>query len=236
MKSEILGALWHDTPRHASRSGAPAAACAPIPCWLFAWLTLPLDAAALEAELARAGFETLRLASEAPDRRSFLLRPDLGRTLDAASRELLTDRARQGAARDLCIVVSAGLSALAAERQATPLLTALAPLLAARSLTTHPVLVAPYARVKIADEIGEILGARHSLIVLGERPGLSSPDSLGAYLTHQPRAACTDADRNCVSNIRPQGMPAKQAAQHLADLILASTQRGLSGIALKLNS
>jgi len=197
---------------------------------------LPLDSAALEAELARAGFETVRLASEALDRRSFLLRPDLGRTLDAASRTLLTLRARHSTAPDLCIVVSDGLSALAAERQATPLLVALAPLLAARSVTTHPVLVVPYARVKIADEIGEILGARHSLVLLGERPGLSSPDSLGAYLTHRPRAACTDADRNCVSNIRPQGMPAKEAAQHLAELIFASTQHGLSGVALRLNT
>ena len=197
---------------------------------------LPLDTAALQAELERAGFETFRLTSQAVDRRSFLLRPDLGRTLDAESQVALSERASAWGARDLCIVVSDGLSALAAERQVTPLLAALTPLLAARGVATYPVLLAPYSRVKIADQIGEILGARHSLILLGERPGLSSPDSLGAYLTYRPRAACTDADRNCVSNIRPEGMPATDAAQLLANVLLESTQRGLSGVALRLNA
>jgi ethanolamine ammonia-lyase small subunit len=116
------------------------------------------------------------------------------------------------------------------------LLVALTPLLVARGVTSYPVLIAPYARVKIADQIGETLGARHSLILLGERPGLSSPESLGAYVTYRPRAACTDADRNCVSNIRPEGMPAADAAQLLADVLLESAQRGLSGVALKLNA
>ncbi len=199
-------------------------------------VALPLDTAALQGELERAGFETFRLASEAVDRRSFLLRPDLGRTLDGSSQAALAARGAHWGARDLCIVVSDGLSALAAERQVTPLLTALAPLLAARSVTTYPLLIVPYARVKIADQIGETLGARHSLILLGERPGLSSPDSLGAYLTYHPRAACTDADRNCVSNIRPEGMPAPAAAQLLAEILLESAHRGLSGVALRLNA
>ncbi len=199
-------------------------------------VALPMDTAALQGELERAGFPTFRLASEAVDRRSFLLRPDLGRSLDAPSQAALVARSADWGARDLCIVVSDGLSALAAERQVTPLLVALTPLLAARGVTLYPVFIAPYARVKIADQIGETLGARHSLILLGERPGLSSPDSLGAYLTYRPRAACSDADRNCVSNIRPEGMPAAAAAQLLADVLLESAQRGSSGVALKLNA
>ena len=198
---------------------------------------LPLDAQALTRDLESAGFETVSVHSQAADRRSFLLRPDLGRALHPDSRAALAVRAAEWGQRDLCVVVSDGLSALAAERQVTPLLLALKPLLAARGVTLYPVLLAPFARVKLADEIGELLRARQSLILLGERPGLSSPDSLGAYLTYQPRAACTDADRNCVSNIRPEGMPALNAAQLLADVLYESAQRGLSGVALlKLNA
>lgn len=197
---------------------------------------LPFDAAALEQELARAGLETFRLETGAGDRASFLLRPDLGRRLSAASRAALVAQAKLWDARDLCIVISDGLSALAAERQVPPLLAALTPLLVARGISSYPILLAPFARVKLADEVGEALGARHSLILLGERPGLSSPDSLGAYLTFQPRETCSDADRNCVSNIRPEGLPHDAAAQILADLLTESTQRGLSGVALKLKA
>jgi ethanolamine ammonia-lyase small subunit len=197
---------------------------------------LPFDANALERELGQAGHETFRLETGAVDRGSFLLRPDLGRRLSAASRAALEARAVLWGTRDLCIVVSDGLSALAAERQVPPLLARLAPLLAARSVSSYPILVAPFARVKLADEVGQTLGARHSLILLGERPGLSSPDSLGAYLTFNPREACSDADRNCVSNIRPEGLAHDAAAQVLADLLTESAKRGLSGVALKLKA
>jgi ethanolamine ammonia-lyase small subunit len=197
---------------------------------------LPFDVDALEQALLQAGLETFRLETRAVDRRSFLLRPDQGRSLSAESSAALTVRAQGWGARDLCIVVSDGLSSLAAERQVAPLLAALIPLLRAQGVSMYPVLVAPFARVKLADVVGEVLAARHSLILLGERPGLSSPDSLGAYLTFRPRAACTDADRNCVSNIRPEGLPAADAARGLADLLLESTRRGLSGVALKLKA
>ncbi len=197
-------------------------------------VALPFDAAALQAELSQNGIETFPLRTRAGDRRSFLLRPDLGRSLDPEAHAALL--AQHFGPRDLCVVVSDGLSALAAERQVAPLLAALWPLLTAQGVSLYPVLVAPFARVKLADEVGETLAARHSLILLGERPGLSSPDSLGAYLTFRPRAECTDADRNCVSNIRPEGLPHGDAAQLLAATLRESAARGLSGIALKLRA
>ena len=196
---------------------------------------LSFDAQRVSAQLAATGIETLVLESQAADRRTFLVRPDLGRQLHEKSRALLSARRDAWGKRDLCIVVSDGLSALAAERQVAPLLRELVPLLAARGVSMYPVFVTPFARVKLADEVGEALGARQSLILLGERPGLSSPDSLGAYATFLPRAECSDADRNCVSNIRAEGLPCADAAQKLAELLLESSRRELSGVALKLS-
>lgn len=191
----------------------------------------PLEGESLVAALERGGLPTQTVATLARDRRTFLLRPDLGRALDPGAAARLTEERTAWGARDLVIIVSDGLSALAAERQAAPLLHALAPRLTGFSL--YPVLVAPYARVKLADEVGELLGARQSLILLGERPGLTAPDSLGAYLTYRPRRSCTDADRNCVSNIRPEGLPIERAAELLAALLTASAKRQLSGVGLK---
>jgi len=130
-------------------------------------------------------------------------------------------------------MVSDGLSALAAEIQAGPLLAELLPLLGRAGWTICPIFVVPYARVKLQDEIGEILAVRHALALLGERPGLGSPDSLGAYFTYQPRWDKTDADRNCVSNIRPQGLPPAEAARKLAQLLFQSEAQRCSGVKLK---
>lgn len=175
---------------------------------------------------------TRRLTTAAPDRLTYLLRPDLGRRLAPESRREL-EAYRDGAGkRDLAILVSDGLSALAAERHAAPVVAALQPLL--EGWLIHPVFVAPFARVKLQDEVGELLGARHTLILLGERPGLGAPDSLGAYFTYLPRADRTDADRNCVSNIRPEGLPPDEAAAVLAGLLAASARQGVSGVALKI--
>jgi ethanolamine ammonia-lyase small subunit len=199
-------------------------------------VALPFDVTRVESALVAAGNDIFRLTTAAADRRSFLQRPDLGRVLQAESRSALVAGQPAWGARELCIVVSDGLSSLAAERQVLPLLTALMPLLGVQGISSYPVFVAPFARVKLADEVGEVLGARLSLILLGERPGLSSPDSLGAYVTFHPRAACTDADRNCVSNIRPEGLPHAEAARHLANILRESGSRGVSGVALKLNA
>jgi ethanolamine ammonia-lyase small subunit len=191
----------------------------------------PLAAQSLALALAGFGLQTLVLSTLARDRRTFLLRPDLGRALAPSSAERLGQERQAGGERDLVVIVSDGLSALAAERQVAPLLEALLPRLSAFSL--YPLLIAPYARVKLGDEVGELLGARQSLILLGERPGLTAPDSLGAYLTYRPHRGCTDADRNCVSNIRPEGLTPARAAETIAALLTASVERRLSGVALK---
>lgn len=196
---------------------------------------LAFEAQALTEKLGSARIETFRVETQAANRRAFLLRPDLGRSLHAESRARLDAACVQWGKRDLCIIVSDGLSALAAERQVAPLLQALVPRLLAQGITLYPVFVAPFARVKLADDVGELLGARFSLILLGERPGLSSPDSLGAYLTFQPSQARTDADRNCVSNIRAEGLPCADAARVIAELLSESARLGTSGVALKLS-
>ena len=199
---------------------------------------LPLDVPALTADLLAAllaapqptGGPVIALRSRAPDRAAYLRRPDWGRQLDAASADRL--QALAGGPVDLAVVVADGLSALAAQRHAPTLLAALSTALAG-SLTLAPLVIATQARVALGDEIGALLQARLVLVLLGERPGLSSTDSLGAYLTHAPHIGCSDAQRNCVSNIRPAGLAPAAAAQRIAWLLREALRRRLSGIALK---
>jgi len=186
---------------------------------------LPLDAAALSAELRAQGLAPVQVASRADSRVAYLTRPDLGRQLDAASRDALDG----GAASGLCIVVADGLSAIAAQRHAAPLLAELA----RAGVVADRVVVATQARVALGDEIGERVGASLVLVLIGERPGLSSPDSLGAYLTWAPKAGRVDSERNCVSNIRPEGLPLAHAAARLAWLVRESQRRRVTGIGLK---
>jgi ethanolamine ammonia-lyase small subunit len=133
----------------------------------------------------------------------------------------------------LVIVVADGLSSLAATEHTPPVLAVLLPLLGQSGWVLAPVVVANRGRVALQDEIGELFGARLSLILLGERPGLSAADSLGAYFTYAPRPGLTDAARNCVSNIRPEGLPTGEAAHKLFHLMTQSRQRSLSGVDLK---
>ena len=192
---------------------------------------LPLDEAALRAGLIEDGWpEPMTVRSRAGTRAEYLRRPDLGRRLDAADAAAL--RSRADAPVDLALMLGDGLSAAALQAHARPLLRALREALAQRMSQAPPVL-ALQARVALGDEIGELLQARLVLVLIGERPGLSSPDSLGAYLTYGPAVGRHDAQRNCVSNIRPVGLAPALAAQRLAWLIQASLRRGLSGIALK---
>jgi ethanolamine ammonia-lyase small subunit len=184
-------------------------------------------AAALQAR----GFATLSLRSAAPDRATYLKRPDLGRQLDPASQAAL-QALEAGEAPDLALVVADGLSALAAERHAAPLLGALHTALGT-GWRWAPVVVVQQARVAIGDPIGHALGAALVVVLIGERPGLSSPDSLGVYLTWAPRPGCSDAERNCISNVRPEGLPVAAAAVRLAWLLQQARQRRLSGVALK---
>ena len=187
---------------------------------------LPLDVEALLADLRAAGVaEPLRVASRAASRVEYLTRPDLGRQLAPRDREVLEAAGAGG----LCIVIGDGLSAIAAQRHAAPLLAELAK----AGVAPDRVVVATQARVALGDEIGELTGASLVLMLVGERPGLSSPDSLGAYLTWAPRTGRADSERNCVSNIRPEGLPLARAAARIAWLVNESRRRRVTGIALK---
>ncbi len=134
---------------------------------------------------------------------------------------------------DVVIVIGDGLSATAVEVNAVPLVTALVPRLAAAGLMLGPLVIATQARVAVGDEIGAMLGARLVIVLIGERPGLSAADSLGAYLTYAPRIGRTDAERNCVSNIREAGLGPARAAHTIAWLAIQATVRTLTGVALK---
>ena len=173
----------------------------------------------------------LQLHSAADNRQIYLQRPDLGRTLNHASRELLLQRAAQPC--DLAIVIADGLSALAIEHNALPFLQALARRLAPDFWTVAPVSIVCQARVAVGDEIGQQLLARAVLVLIGERPGLSSPDSMGLYLSWGPRTGLLDAERNCVSNVRRGGLDYDVAAGKLQYLLTQSRLLGLSGVALK---
>ncbi len=188
---------------------------------------LPLAVSSLVLELKQRGLSSIALASAAGDRDEYLKRPDLGRRLNEESRERLTTlRAEYEAA----FVIADGLSALAAHRHAGPLLDLL---LRDLDWRIAPVAIVEQGRVAIGDEIGELLGARMIVVLIGERPGLSSPDSLGAYLTWQPRPGRTDAERNCVSNIRAEGLSYATAAHKLLFLMNESRRLKLSGVQLK---
>lgn len=198
----------------------------------------PLDRPALLAALASLGLPQAELASRARDRREFLLRPDLGRTLDEASLERLAALAREAHAQgtprpDLVLVLSEGLSAVALERQALPFLQAFLPLARARGLALAPLCHVAQGRVAVGDDVGRALDALAVAVLIGERPGLSAPDSMGVYLTYGPRRGLTDAARNCISNVRPEGLPHARAALTLDHLLAKALALGFSGVDLK---
>ncbi|MGA3398415.1 MAG: ethanolamine ammonia-lyase subunit EutC [Acetobacteraceae bacterium] len=186
-----------------------------------------LDVAALQAELTQAGIDSLAVRSAAPDRQTYLRRPDLGRRLLDADRPHLP--AAPGA---MLFVVCDGLSAVAVQRHAAALLACVIPTLRAVA-PVAPVVIATQGRVALGDDIGGTMGAEAVAVLIGERPGLSAADSLGIYLTWQPRPGRTDAERNCISNIRPAGLPVAQAAAKLLWLIEAMRRLRLTGVTLK---
>ena len=167
-------------------------------------VNLPLDVFALDAGIRSLGFSTLHVHSRAPTRQTYLLRPDLGRRLDDTGRQLVQSQ-RRSTPVDLAIVVGDGLSSLAVQLNAAPFLSALQKCIP-ESWNVGPVVIAEQARVALADEIGESMNARMAIMLIGERPGLSSPDSLGIYLTYAPHVGRSDAERNCISNVRPEGL------------------------------
>jgi ethanolamine ammonia-lyase small subunit len=189
------------------------------------------DVPAIIAGLDALGLETLSVASCAGDRKDYLRRPDLGRKLDQPSRDLLASRSA-GSCR-LAIVVGDGLSPAAVNVHAVELIRHLVPRLAADRIGIGHAVVASGARVALGDEIGAIIGARMIVMLIGERPGLSAPDSLGAYLTFGPRVGLTDAMRNCVSNIHGAGLSYDEAAFKIAWLVGEGLARQITGIALK---
>jgi ethanolamine ammonia-lyase small subunit len=197
---------------------------------------LALDVPALQAALS--GHQTLALHSAAADRNIYLQRPDLGRRLDAASHETLgalTTPAKPRPARryDLALVVVDGLSALAIEQNAAPFLAILQRRIAAENWSIAPIAIVRQGRVAVGDEVAELLDAKAVVVLIGERPGLSSPDSMGLYLTWMPHVGLTDASRNCISNVRPAGLRYEEAAYKLHYLLSQAHQRQLSGVDLK---
>ena len=196
---------------------------------------LALDVDALNDALLAQNFGVVHVQSQAENRPTYLLRPDLGRKLSEVSRSYLQTlrlNTLKGISNDLLVVVGDGLSSLAVQRYVEPLLTEMQQCLP-DDWNINTVVIATQARVAIADEIGEHLGAKLVVMLIGERPGLSSPDSLGIYLTYNPKAGLSDADRNCISNVRPEGLSYAAAAKKLMWLAKEAMRLKVSGVGLK---
>lgn len=189
----------------------------------------PLDRAALLGQLQADGFRVLLAHSQVEDRQQYLLRPDLGRRLRTRCR---TQLQRQAPAPELAVVIADGLSSIAAERHAVPLLRLFRERFPGDWANT-PVVIAEQARVALGDDIGAALRARLVVVMIGERPGLSAVDSLGLYLTFAPRPGRSDSERNCISNVRPAGLGYAEAAFKLDHLVRQALRLQLSGVALK---
>ena len=194
-------------------------------------VTTPMDWSSIEAELAALGLATVRIESAAGDRDTYLRRPDLGRRLSAGARQRLAEIA--GSPPDLLILVGDGLSSTGVAANAAAMIGAFVPLARRNGWSLAPVLLADQARVALGDEAGEFMGARAVLVLIGERPGLSSPDSLGAYLTWAPRVGRKDGERNCISNIRRGGLSADEAAFKAHWLLREAFRRQITGVQLK---
>jgi ethanolamine ammonia-lyase small subunit len=189
------------------------------------------DVATLVAGLKALGLRVVEVNSRVGDRADYLRRPDLGRRLDQASAQRLAGL--DSAAGEVAVVIGDGLSAAAVHAHAVELMRSLLPRLAGANIALGAVVVARGARVALGDEIGAIVKARMVVVLIGERPGLSAPDSLGAYLTFAPEVGRTDAERNCVSNIHREGLSYDEASVKIAWLVREALERKVSGVALK---
>jgi ethanolamine ammonia-lyase small subunit len=195
---------------------------------------LPFDHEGLSSQMAERGRESLLLHSAAVDRHMYLQRPDLGRRLSDESAQSLRDYAAANPGGvDLAVVVADGLSALAVHKHTLPFLTRMEEQTHAEGWSLSPVILVEQGRVAVADEIGQLLDAKMVVILIGERPGLSSPDSLGLYFTYNPKVGLTDAYRNCISNVRLEGLSYGMAAHRLLYLMKEACRRQLSGVNLK---
>jgi ethanolamine ammonia-lyase small subunit len=192
-----------------------------------------LDIEGLTNSLQAFYLPVLSLHSNAANRHKYLKRPDLGRQLDETSAQLLKD---YGTGIDIAIIIADGLSAMAVRENAFSLLKLLIPMLFNEKFRLAPLCLVEQGRVAIGDEIAEGLHAKLSIVLIGERPGLSSADSMGMYLTYNPRPGLTDESRNCISNIRPEGLSYHLAARKTFYLVQEAFKRNLSGVALKDNA
>ena len=189
-----------------------------------------MDPAMVRRSLEKFRMPVLELATRVQDRNEYIHRPDLGRRLSPESAALL---AKHRGDYDVALMIADGLSGIAMETNAGPFLDCLLPLLRDAHYTLSPLCIVRQGRVAVSDEVGSILGAKLSAILIGERPGLSSPDSMGIYITYHPEPGLTDERRNCVSNIRPEGLAHPAAARKLMYFIRESLRLKLSGVKLK---
>lgn len=191
-----------------------------------------LDPTVVETILTDVGLDFIQVESRAVDRETYLLRPDLGRRLDPASAEIL-DQRRVEPGPDLVFILADGLSAKAVEENAGPVLKSSCSQLKRAGYTIGPAVVAAGGRVALADEIGQLLGATLTAILIGERPGLTSPRSMSVYFTYQPMIGLTDERRNCISNIHARGLAPDRAADVLVRLLNEAKRLKISGVELK---
>ena len=192
---------------------------------------MPFESEKVGNRLRQMGLDTLEVSSQASSRSMFLRQPDMGRRLNDASRQQLKDMDYKGA--DVLLVIGDGLSSKAVNKQAVPLIANFLPYMEELGLTVGPVVLAHESRVALGDDIAEMMHCGLVAILIGERPGLSSPDSLGVYITYKPFAGRLESERNCISNVRPEGLNYERAAFKMAWLVEAAYDLGKSGTALK---
>lgn len=197
-------------------------------------VNIPADMSKLSHEMRAVNIDSYCLHSRASDRTEYLQRPDLGRRLNQASVDTLIELAsKQDAPRDVALILVDGLSSVGVQQQGVAMCEMLTTYFENNDLISTPLFLVEQGRVAIGDEIGELINAKCVVLIVGERPGLSSPDSLGIYYTYQPKLGLNDAYRNCISNIRPQGLSIEQACHKTLWLIKESNKLKLSGVNLK---
>ncbi|WP_020394301.1 ethanolamine ammonia-lyase subunit EutC [Thiolinea disciformis] len=195
---------------------------------------LALDTQRLATQLQNYGLTSIQVRSRAPERHVYLQRPDWGRRLSEESVHTLNTLQPQVVDKpDVVVMIGDGLSALAIDHHAVPMCLEIKQLCQQENWSLAPIVIASQARVALGDEVGELLHAKMVVVLIGERPGLSSPDSLGIYFTYAPKLGLTDAARNCISNVRLEGLSYATAAYRLAYLMREASKRQLSGVHLK---
>ncbi len=195
-------------------------------------VNLPFDVPAVQRSIDSLGYPTITCCSAAQDRATFLLRPDLGRQLDDASRETILARTADSESVDLAICVCDGLSTTAIHTAVEPVLARLLPRLAAADWQLGPICIVRNGRVALQDEIGQLCKSTIALTLIGERPGLATACSMGAYVVFDPAPGKTDADRNCISNIHADGLSFQQGAEAIYRLLVAIRSQKISGVLL----